>query len=84
MFLHRTVCLCVLLAVAAQPTSIACAQLITGGDSLIERYNPFRQVDPSVPVTVIELSKRLDCISDKLRNDGLVVTKRPDVFSQVG
>src|SRR5208337_2915518 len=38
--------------------------------------------DPSVPLTVSELCKRLDCIAEQLRDDGLVVVKQPDVFSQ--
>ena len=29
-----------------------------------------------------ELSKRIDCLSDQLRNDGLIAIKQPDVFSQ--
>ncbi len=79
---QRTVCLWIVLVVATQATTNAHAQLITGGESLIEKYNPFRQTDLSEPLTVLELSKRLDCIGEKMRNDGLVVIKRPDVFSQ--
>ena len=58
------------------------AQLITGGDSVIEQLNPFHPFDPSQPVTVSELCKRLDCVAEELRDDGLVVVKEPDVFSQ--
>ena len=58
------------------------AQLITGGDSVIDQLNPFHPFDPSQPVTVSELCKRLDCVAEELRDDGLVVVKEPDVFSQ--
>lgn len=33
-------------------------------------------------VPLIELCKRLDCLAEQLRDDGLVVMKQPDVFSQ--
>ena len=58
------------------------AQRVTGGESIIGKLNPFRPLDPSQPVTVSELCKRLDCIAEQLRDDGLVVVKQPDVFSQ--
>ena len=58
------------------------AQLITGGDSVIGKLNPFHPFDPSQPVAVWELCKRLDCVAEELRDDGLVVVKQPDVFSQ--
>ena len=48
----------------------------------LDRLNPFRLLDPSRPVTVDELCKRLDCVAEKLRDEGLVVIKQPDVFSQ--
>ena len=48
----------------------------------LERLNPFRAVDPSRPVTVDELCKRLDHVAEKLRDEGLIVIKQPDVFSQ--
>ena len=78
----RTIFLGVAIAFAAFPNFEGRAQLITGGESLIDKYNPFQTFDPSEPVSVIDLSKRLDCISEKLRNDGLVAIKQPDVFSQ--
>jgi hypothetical protein len=61
---------------------LARAQLITGGESVIGQLNPFHPFDPSEPKTVGELCHRLDCIAEELRNDGLVVVKQPDVFSQ--
>ena len=82
MFFRRTIFLGVAIAFAAFPNFEGRAQLITGGESLIDKYNPFQTFDPSEPVSVIDLSKRLDCISEKLRNDGLVAIKQPDVFSQ--
>ncbi|MGO9601519.1 MAG: hypothetical protein ACLP7Q_26365 [Isosphaeraceae bacterium] len=48
----------------------------------LERLNPFHALDPTRPVTVAELCCRLDCVADKLRNEGLVAIKQPDVFSQ--
>jgi hypothetical protein len=77
-----TRCIFFSVVLAACAIAPAQAQLITGGESLIEKYNPFRHLDPGEPVSVIDLSNRLDCISEKLRNDGLVVIKQPDVFSQ--
>ncbi len=58
------------------------AQLITGEDGLIDKLNHFLPLDPSQPVTVLELCHRLDCLTGELRKDGLVVAKQPDVFSQ--
>ena len=58
------------------------AQLITGGDSVIEQLNPFHPFDPAEPKTVGELCHRLDCVAEELRDDGLIVVKQPDVFSQ--
>jgi hypothetical protein len=82
MILPRKCILGPILALAASLPVTARAQLITGGESLIEKYNPFRQADASASMTVPDLCHRLDCVSEKLRNDGLVVMKRPDVFSQ--
>ena len=61
---------------------LAEAQLVTGGESIVGKLNPFNPFDPSQPVTVVEICKRLDCIAEQLRDDGLVVVKQPDVFSQ--
>ena len=58
------------------------AQLISGHESLIAKHNPFRPFDSSQPVTVAELCKWIDCVGEELRDDGLVVMKQPDVFSQ--
>ena len=79
----RRACL-ILLALLACPVLCrsARAQLVTGGDSIFVKLNPFRPFDPSQPVSVSELCKRLDCVAEELRDDGLVVVKQPDVFSQ--
>src|SRR5271157_2318580 len=82
MDLHRVKPMILALAVWAAFFSPARAQRTAGGESVIDKLNPFRPVDPSVPVTVSELCKRLDCIAEQLRDDGLVVVKQPDVFSQ--
>jgi hypothetical protein len=58
------------------------AQSLAGEDSLINRFNPFRTGDSAAPLDIPELCKRLDRLSEKLRDDGLVVVKQPDVFSQ--
>ena len=63
-------------------TSHARAQLIIGNDSLIGKLNPFHVSTLSQPVDVPVLCKQLDCLSERLRDDGLVVVKQPDVFSQ--
>ena len=51
-------------------------------ESWFDRINPFREVDLSRPVTVAELCRRLDHVTERLRDDGLIVMKQPDVFSQ--
>ena len=58
------------------------AQIIIGNDSLIDRFSAAFPIDLSRPLTVSEVCHRLDCISDELRDDGLIVLKQPDVFSQ--
>jgi hypothetical protein len=66
--------------VAAAP---AAAQHVTvEEESWLERFNPFRPFDPSQPITVPELCRRLDSIAERMRDDGLVALKQPDVFSQ--
>ena len=50
--------------------------------SLMARLNPFRPFDPSAPLTVPELCKKIDGLSEELRDDGLILLKQPDVFSQ--
>ncbi len=72
----------IVLAVWAGLYRPASAQLVTGGDSVIGNLNLFHPSDSSQPVTVSELCKRLDCIAGQLRDDGLVMVKQPDVFSQ--
>ncbi|MDG3002414.1 hypothetical protein [Paludisphaera mucosa] len=70
-----------LMAIVAGAARDVRAQHLTGPDGLVERVNPFR-FDPSRPLTVAELCKRLDFLAEQLRDDGLVVIKQPDVFSQ--
>ena len=53
----RQACLLACSLVAAMSMSPASAQLITGGESLIQKYNPLRPYDPHQSVDVIELSK---------------------------
>jgi hypothetical protein len=57
-------------------------QLAQPHQNVMAKLNPFRPFDPSVPVTIPELCKRLDCLTEELRDDGLIVLKQPDVFSQ--
>jgi hypothetical protein len=58
------------------------AQLITGNDSLLGKLNLFHSSDEPRQLDVPELCHRLDHLSEELRDDGLVVFKQPDVFSQ--
>ncbi len=51
-------------------------------DSLLAKLNPFRHFDPSQPISVSELCWRLDCLTEELRDDGMILLKQPDVFSQ--
>ena len=51
-------------------------------DDFIDKFNSFLPIDHSRPMTISELCHRLDCLNDELRDDGLVVLKQPDVFSQ--
>lgn len=39
-------------------------------------------VGPAVPLTVRELSNEIDRLGEAIRNDGIVVIKQPDVYSQ--
>jgi hypothetical protein len=82
MLLRRIFPLALLLTATTAAAVPARAQLITGGESLLEKLNPFKTFDPSQPVDVLDLCKQLDCVSEKLRNDGLIVVKQPDVFGQ--
>ncbi len=82
MLLRRTCLVALVFAAIATSSVPAHAQLITGGDSLFGKLNPFQSFDPSQPIDVITLSKRIDCLSEKLRDDGLIVVKQPDVFGQ--
>ncbi len=52
------------------------------GEELIDRFNSLFPVDHSRPMTVSELCCRLDCITEELRDKGMVLVKQPDVFSQ--
>jgi hypothetical protein len=70
------------LAVApAAAQQFTAQQYVVEEESWLEKLNPFRPFDPSQPITVPDLCKRLDWIAEKMRNDGLVVLKQPDVFS---
>src|SRR5262249_15115814 len=42
----------------------------------------FRPLYQSQPMPVVALAKRLDRLAGDLRDDGLVLVKQPDVFSQ--
>jgi hypothetical protein len=81
MFPPRLRCLAVILALTGASTGIARAQSEGGDENFLHRLNPFRPYDPTRPVTVTELGKRLDHLGDQIRNDGLIVVKQPDVFS---
>jgi hypothetical protein len=70
------------LAVIGALSGRAEAQLITGDDGLITKLNRLRPFDSSQPVTVSDLCHRLDCLAEELRDNGLIVVKQPDVFSQ--
>jgi hypothetical protein len=82
MVLRRTCYLAVFLALGSALAPSAPGQLITGNDSLLDKLSVFWPFDPTQPVTVIDVSKRLDFIAEKLRDAGLIVLKQPDVFSQ--
>ncbi len=51
-------------------------------ESLVDKFNSLLPLDHSRELTVSELCCRLDCLAEKLRDDGLVLIKQPDVFSQ--
>lgn len=70
-----------LLAVMAAMGAPTCAQEYIG-ESLVDRFNAFFPIDHSKPMTVSELCCRLDCLTEELRDKGLVLIKSPDVFSQ--
>jgi hypothetical protein len=81
MFLYRFRHMLLVLAVAGALGVRAEAQS-TLREGLIDKFNSFLPIDHSRPMTISELCCRLDCLNDELRDDGLVVVKQPDVFSQ--
>jgi hypothetical protein len=82
MFLHHIRYVILMLAIAGTLCVRVEAQLITGNESLVDKFNALLPIDHSRPMTIAELCHRLDCLNDALRNDGLIVLKQPDVFSQ--
>ena len=59
------------------------AQLITGDESIFAKFNPFHSSEEPRQLDVPELCHQLDCLSEKLRDDGLVVVKQPDVLARL-
>ncbi len=82
MFLKRMSEVGLVIALTVSMGIAARAQQTPVREGLIQRMNPFRADGPEQPVSVIDISNRLDHLSESLRDDGLVVVKRPDVFSQ--
>jgi hypothetical protein len=70
------------LAVTIALSAPAKAQIFTGGDGLVDKFNALLPFDHSRPLTVPELCHRIDCLAEEMRDDGLVIVKQPDVFSQ--
>jgi hypothetical protein len=68
-----------LLTVIACVLSAQARAQATVGEELIDRFNAIFPVDHSRPMTVSELCCRLDGLAEKLRDDGLVLIKQPDV-----
>ncbi len=54
----------------------------TLGEEIVDQFNAIFPIDKSREMTVSELCCRLDSLTEKLRNNGLVLVKQPDVFSQ--
>jgi hypothetical protein len=81
MFLRRLRTRILLLAIVAALGARADAQS-TITDGLVDKFNAFLPLDHSRSMTISELCHRLDCLAEELRDDGLVVVKQPDVFSQ--
>jgi hypothetical protein len=69
------------LAIAVVPAQ-AQQHVTIEDESWLEWLNPFKPNNPNQPVSIPELCKRLDCVAERMRDDGLVVLKQPDVFSQ--
>lgn len=47
------------------------------------RLNPFHSTpDPTSPLPLSEIANEIDRVSDAIRDDGVVVIKQPDVYSQ--
>ena len=76
----------VLIALAAGAGSAARGQEFedepTG--SRLARLNPLRakMSPPQGPLTLGEVGKRIDHVAEHIRDDGIVVLKKPDVYSQ--
>ena len=82
MFLRRFRPVFLMLAIMGAVNARLDAQVIPGTDGLIDKFNSFFPIDHSRPLTIPELCHRLDCLAEEMRDDGLVVLKQPDVFSQ--
>jgi len=82
MFLSGFRHLFLVLTVAGILVTRAEAQLITSDDNLLDKFNELFPIDHSRPLTIPELCHRLDCLAEAMRDDGLIVLKQPDVFSQ--
>src|SRR4051812_33709365 len=55
--------------------------------SLTQRFlylNPLRtkEFDSTIPLTLDAIGQRIDHVGESVRDDGLVVLKQPDVYSQ--
>ena len=71
-----------LFVVTAAIASPVHAQLISKHGNVADKFNALFPVDHTRPMTVTELCYRLDCLAEEMRDDGLIVLKQPDVFSQ--
>ena len=81
MLLYRVRLILVVVAIVGALGVRAEAQT-TITDSLIDKFNAFLPLNHDLPMTVPELCHRLDCLAEEMRDDGLIIMKQPDVFSQ--
>ena len=73
-----------ILLVAALTGSLSAeaAAQATIGEEIVDQFNAIFPIDHTREMTVSELCCRLDILAKKLRYDGMVLVKQPDVFSQ--
>jgi hypothetical protein len=78
----RWVCLLLVVVLGFCSRAGAQSQEFESADGLMAKFSSLFPIDHSQPMSVPELCHRIDCLAEEMRDDGLIVMKQPDVFSQ--